>query len=78
MRRQDPTPKRATRSTWISGARPPTASSNVGEDIETDIITTISSSVKVAYSAAFPVEDFIVLCTWPLYSTGHGASVLCR
>ncbi|KAL4769139.1 carotenoid oxygenase [Aspergillus nidulans var. acristatus] len=44
---------------------------------KTEIIATINSGVKAAYIHSFFLsKDFVVLCIWPLYFTGHGASVL--
>ncbi|KKK21384.1 hypothetical protein AOCH_000719 [Aspergillus ochraceoroseus] len=45
---------------------------------KTEIIATIRGpGVKAAYiHSFFLTEDFIILCVWPLYFTGHGASVL--
>ncbi|KAL4992669.1 carotenoid oxygenase [Aspergillus falconensis] len=44
---------------------------------KTEIIATISSGVKAAYIHSFFLSrDFVILCIWPLYFTGYGASVL--
>lgn len=44
---------------------------------KTEIIATIGSGVKPAYIHSFFLSgDFVILCIWPLYFTGYGASVL--
>ncbi|KAL2826324.1 carotenoid oxygenase [Aspergillus cavernicola] len=45
---------------------------------KTEIIATISGAgVKPAYLHSFFLsEDFVILCIWPMYFTGYGASIL--
>ncbi|KAL3481388.1 carotenoid oxygenase [Aspergillus californicus] len=45
---------------------------------KTEILATISGSgVKAAYVHSFFLsEDFVILCVWPSYFVGHGASIL--
>ncbi|BCS30620.1 carotenoid oxygenase family protein [Aspergillus puulaauensis] len=44
---------------------------------KTEILATIGSGAKPAYIHSFFLSgDFVILCIWPLYFTGYGASVL--